>query len=103
MARLVGWKGSFQDIFTVIASALVMLPVAVMSFTVCAMVAVALTLVAAGLLAVTGVLPVVSGWSLWSWFPSWVWLVIGAASVFSGAHAYYWRKERTRAKGRGVL
>jgi hypothetical protein len=96
LARLFASKVSFQTVFEIIATALVMLPVVAMSLALCGAIAMGLILIVAGILAAIGWLPIVSGWAVWGWAPFWLWLVFGALSVFAAGHVYDWAKERRR-------
>ena len=78
LVRLFGGKASFEGIFKLIATAFIMLPV----------IAVSLMLVAVAILRATGQLETVEGWQIWSWFPSWLWFVFGALSLFEIGRAH---------------
>jgi hypothetical protein len=97
--RLFVGKASFEGVFKVFAIGVVMLPVAVGAFLFCAGIAMAITLMASAILNAAGLLPTVESWSVWSLFPAWVWIVVGAFSVFaalSTPQIYSWIKRRQR-------
>jgi hypothetical protein len=103
LVRPFGGNASFEGIFKLIAITLVVLPVATAAFLFCMGIAVAITLVAVAILDASGLLTTVEDWSLWSWFPKWLWIVFGALSVFCAFAAVQIRQDRAvRKKGAEV-
>jgi hypothetical protein len=94
---------SYLGIFKLIAIILVMLSVATAAFLFCVGITTAITLVAVAILDASGLLTTVEDWSLWSWFPKWLWIVFGALSVFCAFAAVQIRQDRAvRKKGAEV-
>ena len=90
-------------IFKLIAIILVMLSVATAAFLFCVGITTAITLVAVAILDASGLLTTVEDWSLWSWFPKWLWIVFGALAVFCAFAAVQIRQDRAvRKKGAEV-
>jgi hypothetical protein len=98
LVRPFGGNASFEGIFKLIAITLVVLPVATAAFLFCMGIAVAITLVAVAILDASGLLTTVEDWSLWSWSPKWLWIVIGAFSVFGAFAAVQVRRDRAVRK-----
>ena len=88
--------------FKLVAITLVMLLIATAAFLFCMGIAVALTLIAVAMLDASGQLTTVEDWSLWSWFPKWLWIVFGALSVFCAFAAIQIRQDRAVRKKRGA-
>ena len=95
-------KASFKGIFKLIAITLVVLSVATAAFLFCVGITTAITLVAVAILDASGLLTTVEDWSLWSWFPKWLWIAIGAFSVFFAFAAVQIRQDRAVRKRGGA-
>jgi hypothetical protein len=93
---------SYLGIFKLIAITLVMMSVATAAFLFCVGITTAITLVAVAILDATGLLTTVEDWSLWSWFPKWLWIVFGAVSVFCAFVAVQIRQDRAVRKKGGL-
>jgi hypothetical protein len=96
LVRLFGGKASFERVFKLIATGVVMLPVAIMSFLFCFTIAGAIFFSAGAILYATGLLPTVESWPVWSWFPRWLWIVFAPLSGFGALQLYEWMKEKRR-------
>jgi hypothetical protein len=98
LARLLGFKVAFGKAFTAVSIALVMLPVFVWSFILCAGIALGFIMVVAAVLEATGLYPVVAVWPMWNLLPLWGWLALGGVAVWGAIFLYQEAKDRGRAR-----
>lgn len=80
VGRLFGSKISYETVFYVIGSAVMMLPVAAMCLMMMISIAVAAGLLGALALHLLGLLPAVEHLSIWQSLPEWAWYTLGAVS-----------------------
>jgi hypothetical protein len=85
---------AFESIFTALTTALVMLPVYVLSLMVMAIVVLAIFFGMVLILYLTGLLPYIAPWPVWHAIPWWLWLTTGVAGLLAAMIAQDVRQKR---------
>ena len=81
-ARLLRFSITFEMVFKALATAIVMLPIAIAGFAIWGCIVAAAIMVTGGILMALGLYDQVAAWSLWTWGPFWAWLLIPAIVLF---------------------